>query len=243
MDATWKLVLTKVEGVMLIFHKDRKIMKSLKTFLRYGVYSIILVAGIAIITVMIFPYRWLGEWVFQDVHDLHQADAIVVLSSDYTEDGTWVGRETHRRVLYGVKLFQEGYAKTIIFSGGRPNGANIMAKFGEQLGVPPQAILIENMSRDTISNWENSSRIVKAHQWNSVLLVSSAFHIARAIRITNPNGITIYPAAVPYDSCDPPYTRRELRRSFFHNFGAYMLYAVAGERNYARVVDYVRKGR
>jgi uncharacterized SAM-binding protein YcdF (DUF218 family) len=218
-------------------------MKSLKTFLRYGAYSIIIVAGIAVITIMIFPYRWLGERVFQDVHDLHQADAIVVLFHGHNEDRTGVNRESHRRVSYGVKLFQEGYAKNIIFSGGRPDGANLMAQLGEQLGVSPKHIFIENRSRDTIRNWENTSWIVKAHQWNSVLLVSSTFHVARAIRINNPNGITIYPAAVPYDSCEPPYTHYDLMRSFFHNSGAYVLYAVAGERNYERVVDYVRKGR
>jgi uncharacterized SAM-binding protein YcdF (DUF218 family) len=217
-------------------------MRSLKIFFRYGVYRIIIVAGIAVITILIFPYRWLGERIFQDVHDLHQADAIVVLFHGYNEDRTGVSRESHRRVSYGVKLFQEGYAKNIIFSGGRPDGANFMAQLGEQLGVSPEHIFIENRSRDTTRNWENTSRIVKAHQWDSVLLVSSTFHVARAIRINNPNGITIYPAAVPYDSCGPPYTHYDLMRSFFHNFGAYVLYAVAGEQNYARIVDYVREG-
>lgn len=218
-------------------------MKSLRTFFRYSVYGIILVVIIVVITIIIFPYHWLGEWVFRDVHYLHKADVIVVLFHGYNEDRTRVNRESYRRVSYGVKLFYEGYAQNIIFSGGRPKGANLMAQLGEQLGVSPQAILIENRSRDTISNWENSSQIVKAKQWNSVLLVSSVFHVARAIRITNPNGITIYPAAVPYDSCDPPYMRRELMRSFFHNFGAYVLYAIAGERNYERIVDYVRRNR
>ena len=218
-------------------------MKSLRTFFRHSVYGIIFVFIIVVITLMIFPYRWLGERIFQDVHDLHQADVIVVLFHDYNEDATGVSKKSYCRVSYGVKLFQEGYAKNIIFSGGRPKGANLMAQLGEHLGVAPQAILIENRSRDTISNWENSSQIVKAKQWNSVLLVSSAFHVARAIRITKPNGITIYPAAVPYDSCDPPYMRREMMRSFFHNFGAYVLYAIAGERNYERVVDYVRRNK
>jgi uncharacterized SAM-binding protein YcdF (DUF218 family) len=216
-------------------------MKSLRTFFRHSVYGIIFVFIIVVITLMIFPYRWIGERIFQDVHDLHQADVIVVLFHDYNEDGTGVSKESYCRVSYGIKLFQEGYAKNIIFSGGRPKGANLMAQLGEHQGVAPQAILIENRSRDTISNWENSSQIVKAKQWNSVLLVSSAFHVARAIRITKPNGITIYPAAVPYDSCNPPYTRYELMRSLFYNFGAYVLYAVAGERNYERVVDYVRR--
>jgi uncharacterized SAM-binding protein YcdF (DUF218 family) len=216
-------------------------MKSLRTLFRYGMYSTAIVLGITVISIMIFPYRWLGERVFQDVHDLHQADAIVVLFHDYNEDDTGVNRESQRRVSYGVKLFQEGYAKNIIFSGGRPKGAKFMAQLGEQLGVPPQNILIENRSRDTISNWENTSRIVKAHQWNSVLLVSSVFHIARAVRIINPKEITIYPAAVPYNSCDPPHTRLELMRSLFHNFGTYVLYVVAGERNYERIVDYVRR--
>jgi len=217
-------------------------MKSLKKFLRYGVYSIIIVIGIVVVAIMIFPCRWLGERLFQDVHHLHKTDAIVVLFHDYNEDGTGVNSESHRRVSYAVKLFREGYAGKIIFSGGRPRGANLMAKLGEQLGVSSQDILIENMSRDTIRNWENTSRIVNLNQWKSVLLVSSVFHLARTIRITNPKGIAVYPAAVPYGSCEPPYTRRELRDSLFYNFGAYVLYTVAGKQNYERIVDYVRKG-
>lgn len=216
-------------------------MKSLRKLLRYSVYSIIVVVAVATGSIMIFPYRWLGEQVFQKVHDLHKADAIVVLFGDGNGTGTGVGRESHRRVSYGVKLFQEGYADTIIFSGGNPQGAHLMANLAQQLGVPSHAILIEHLSYDTLSNWNNTARIVRAQQWTSVLLVSSTFHVARAIRILPPGDITIYPAAVPYDLCDPQYTRREIRRSFFHNFNAYVLYVVVGERRYKQIVDYLRK--
>jgi uncharacterized SAM-binding protein YcdF (DUF218 family) len=196
-------------------------MKVLRKFLRYGVYTVITVLGIVVVAILVFPYRWLGEQIFQEVHQLHQADAIVVLFGDGNGKGTWVGPESHRRVVYGVKLFQEGYAKKIIFSGGYPGGANLMAKFGAQLGISPQDMIVENRSRDTISNWDQTARIVKAQQWTSILLVSSASHVARAI----------------------PYARRELMRSLFHDFGAYVLYVVAGKQTYERIVDYVRKDR
>jgi len=216
-------------------------MKAWRKFLHYGVYTVITVVGIAVVAILVFPYRWLDEKIFQEVHRLHQANVIVVLFGDSNEERTEVGRDTHRRVVYGVKLFQKGYAPKIIFSGGNPDGANLMAKFGAQLGVSSQDMIIENRSRDTISNWDNTARIVKARQWTSVLLVSRTSHVARAMRIINPHGITIYPAAVPYNSCDPPYTRVELMQAFWHDIAAYGLYVVSGKQAYERVVDYMRK--
>ena len=109
---------------MLLFPARGKIidpMKSFEKFLRYGVYLLLTGVGLAAVLILALPYRWIGAQIFQQVHQLHKADAIVVLFGDGNGKGTAVGRESHRRVVYGVKLFREGYAKKIIFSGGYPD--------------------------------------------------------------------------------------------------------------------------
>ena len=228
------------------FPGQRKIIDSMKAFekfLRYGIYMLLTSVGLAAVLILALPYRWIGAQIFQRVHHLRQADAIVVLFGDGNGKGTAVGRESHRRVVYGVKLFREGYAKKIIFSGGYPDGADLMVALALELGVAPQDMLVENRSRDTISNFDNTARLVQAQHGASVLLVSTASHVARALRIINAHGLTIYPAAVPYDTCEPPYTRAELMQALWHDAGAYALYVVAGKQAYERVVAYVRKGR
>lgn len=214
-------------------------MKTWGKWLRYS-----LLAGTGVVIVFLwFPYQWLGERLWDVVHQLHPADVIVVLfgNGDGTNEG--LGPESQRRARYGVKLLQDGLADKIIFSGGYPDGSDLMADFARQLGVPAEEIIVENRSYDTLSNWEYSTEIMRAHDWRSALLVSSVFHLTRTLQQIEPHEITIYPAAVPYSACKPPYTRRQLRSSFRHNVGAYLLYAVAGERYYQSVVEYIRLQR
>lgn len=208
--------------------------------IHYFVYGLLGFIAISTFILLFFPYRWLGNRILPCVHHLHQADVIVVLFGDGNAQGTGVGRETRRRISYGISLLQAGYAPSILFSGGHPDGANLMAERAQQSGVDSEVIFIENMSRDTFSNWENTAQIAETHGWTSVLLVSSVFHVARALLILEPGTLTLHPAAIPYDISEPHYTHRDLTKSFVHNTGAYLLYKMSGEHLYARIVSYLR---
>ena len=96
---------------------------SIKTVYRYIIYITILVPLLSGVIILLFPYHWIGKYVFQQLHHVRKADVVVVLFGDENENGTGAGRETHRRVSHGVKLLRRGYAKHIIFSGGTPQGA------------------------------------------------------------------------------------------------------------------------
>ncbi len=88
---------------------------------------------------------------------LEVADAIVVLGNrpPVDRDGN-VQPETRRRVATGVGLWFRGLAPVIVMTGGpAPFGvveADVMRDAAVRLGVPPERVLTERASTDTIGN-------------------------------------------------------------------------------------------
>ena len=106
---------------------------------------------------------------------LVKADAIVAIS----------GGETTSRTLGAVKLYDEGYAPIIIFSGAASDptsvsNAEAMRTIALRAGVPASAIIIEEDSVDTYENAQNTARIIKDQNVSSIILVTSPYHQRRA---------------------------------------------------------------
>lgn len=106
---------------------------------------------------------------------LAKTDAIVAIS----------GGETTSRALGAVKLYDEGYAPTIIFSGAAEDPASesnaaAMRTIAMMHDVPKSAILVEEDSVDTYENAQNTARIIKDHNISSIILVTSPYHQRRA---------------------------------------------------------------
>jgi len=98
-----------------------------------------------------------------DYHHLNQklekADCILVL-----------GSHDLRIAEYGAKLFLDGWAPLIIFSGGlghltreiwSESEADQFARIATKLGVPPEKILIENRSSNTGENIQFTKELLK----------------------------------------------------------------------------------
>lgn len=102
------------------------------------------------------------------------------------------------RVEAGVALYKQGYAPRIIVSGGLgklpPSEAEVMRRVAVSMGVPPDDILMEDQSHSTMANIRNSARIMAAHGWRSVLLVTDPYHEFRACRVAADAGFEVYPA-------------------------------------------------
>ncbi len=126
---------------------------------------------------------------------LPQAAAIVVLGgATYSADSPrpWVElNEAGDRVLYAAKLFREDKAPLVILSGGRvpmlgggsPEAAD-MASLMMTMGVPAYAIRQDDHSFNTIENAVNVQKILQAENIDGpILLVTSAFHMPRALAI------------------------------------------------------------
>jgi len=118
----------------------------------------------------------------------HTADAIVVLGGGVEPDGS-LPQVAQSRVARAVELFDAGIAPRIILSGrcslSGPTPditeAAAMAVYAWDLGVPPEAILLEEESRDTVGNAYFTRELFLApNGWTSIRVVTSDFHLSRA---------------------------------------------------------------
>lgn len=114
---------------------------------------------------------------------LTRFDAILVLGTPADHDGNPTP-VLQAHITEGVREYGRGVAPRLILSGGAAhNGfveAQVMARTAQAQGIPASAILLEPDAKDTIQNACYTARIMKAHGWNSVEVVSSAAHLPRA---------------------------------------------------------------
>jgi uncharacterized SAM-binding protein YcdF (DUF218 family) len=110
-------------------------------------------------------------------------DVILVLGNPANNDGTIasVGRS---RVLEGIRQYHAGAAPRLLMTGGAVKNkfaeGQVMRQFAISQGVPEDAVFAETQSRNTIQNAFYSYKIMQAHNWTSVMVVSSPTHIRRA---------------------------------------------------------------
>ncbi len=135
-----------------------------------------------------------------------KVDAIVVLGAPLRPDGklSLAGRE---RVTEGVRWYETGVAPLLVFTGGAAHSAAEapeMARVAEELGVPPEAILVEDQSTTTWENAYFTAQILRAHGVKSVWIVSQPFHLRRGRRLFRRQGLIAMarpnPESVQYES-------------------------------------------
>jgi uncharacterized SAM-binding protein YcdF (DUF218 family) len=117
------------------------------------------------------------------------ADAIVVLGGTVAEDGSmapWVGARVER----AVEAYRQGVAPRVVFTGrtglfGPPvppvTEAAAMARYARTLGLPADAILLEERARDTLGNaYFVRHDFLDPNGWRTLRVVTSDFHLSRA---------------------------------------------------------------
>ncbi|WP_418790593.1 YdcF family protein [Phosphitispora sp. TUW77] len=131
---------------------------------------------------------------------LHQADAIVVLGGGWETKGK-LGSSTLERYHYGINLFQQGYGKYLIFSGGNlwgnPSEAEEMADMALSNGFSEREVIIEGSSETTWQNTLFVKKILLEKKLQSVVLVTSPYHSRRAKTMFTDKGVTVISAPVP----------------------------------------------
>lgn len=116
-----------------------------------------------------------------------KADAIVVFAGGVGESGR-AGQGYQERVDYAVKLYKQGYASHLIFYSGYKfifNEAEIMKSLAIILGVPSEAIILEEKSGKTYQYVESVKEISNKMHWNKILLISSPYHLRRVSLVFN----------------------------------------------------------
>lgn len=125
------------------------------------------------------------------IPDRLEGDVIIVLGGsvyDASPDlsGTGApGPDTMQRMVTGARL-QRRLGVPIIISGGKvykTSGsiANVTQRFLIDLGIPSQAVILENRSRDTYENALYCKAICDQKGFARPVLVTSGYHIKRAM--------------------------------------------------------------
>lgn len=134
-------------------------------------------------------------------------DAIVVLGGGVDEKGslratTEPSFYSRNRTTCGVDLYQQGYAPTLVMTGGDtrvfgtgPQEAIEMKRWAVRLGVPEAATKVDTEARNTYENATGTKRLLGPA---SILLVSSASHLPRAVPLFIKQGFRVTPAPCDY---------------------------------------------
>jgi len=137
-----------------------------------------------------------------------QGEIIVVLGGgatggtpDIDGQGNLSGSAANR--LLAAARLQRTSGLPVLFSGGQVfpdsgNEADISRRQLLALGVPESAILAENRSLNTEQNARFTSALLKSHGYQTAVLVTSAFHLPRAVLEFGKAGIAIQPYPADY---------------------------------------------
>lgn len=149
------------------------------------------------------------EWQNIAPAELPNAEAIVVLGgatkSAFPPRPTVDLSEQGDRVIYAAQLYRQKKAPLIILSGGRidwrGSGASEsadMANILTSIGIPAEALIQEPDSLNTYQNAVNVKKILQSRGISKVLLVTSAMHTPRSLKIFQRQGIDVIPAPTDF---------------------------------------------
>ena len=130
-----------------------------------------------------------------------QADAIVVFAGGVGESGQ-AGGGYQERVKQAIELYNGGYAKYLVLSSGYVYSfreAEVMRALAVDNGVPASAIVLEQRAASTYQNVAFVDEILRDHRWRSILLVSSPYHMRRAMMVWKKVApeVTVIPSPPP----------------------------------------------
>jgi uncharacterized SAM-binding protein YcdF (DUF218 family) len=162
------------------------------------------------------------EWQHLPPESYPKADAIVVLGGAIRPQAPprpWVDvAEAGDRPLHAARLYLQGKAPLIILSGGRidwkdggPPESMDMAKLVQAMGVPASALLEDPTSLNTYENAVNVKQILDQRGIQRILLVTSAIHMPRSLRIFQKQGIEAIAAPTDFSVVEGRFD--ELRSS------------------------------
>lgn len=102
------------------------------------------------------------------------------------------------RLHAAFELLRQGRAKVVFATGGHPDAQRPEAKEARVLaaqlvdwGIEPARIFIDDEARNTHENAVNAAKAARQHGWKKLLLVTSAFHMQRALGCFRAQGLEV----------------------------------------------------
>ncbi|MEX0450078.1 YdcF family protein [Spiribacter sp. 221] len=189
-----------------------------------------------------------SQYDYLAVEQVPEGDAIVVLGGAFSRDAAWpypsAGGSVDR-YWHGARLYRAGRAPKIILSGGRHpdrpddlSEAEAGAQFLGDMGVPGEALLLDNRSRTTHDHIRYLKPLLAEAGIDRLLLVTSATHMRRAEAVFHYAGLEVTPVATAFSvPSDPVITLRRYLPSVgglsgstrvVHEWLGYAFYRVRG---------------
>lgn len=154
------------------------------------------------------------EWRYFPPDPLPQADVIVVLGGG----NRWADppqpvpnlNDAGDRMLYAAWLYRQGVADHLLLTGGRLPGATSsdaaeMAKTLHIMGIPNDALWLEDASLNTYQNALFSRQFLAEKGIDRIVLVTSALHMPRSVAIFEKQGFQVIPAPTDYFAVSPAW--------------------------------------
>lgn len=121
------------------------------------------------------------------------ADVIIVLGARVEKDGKPTPL-LERRLNRAKQLYDEAYAPMIIVAGAQgadepTTEALSMQSYLVELGIPYEAILLEDQSYNTIQSLMNAKEIMTSADMETALVVSSDYHLWRVLSMCDDIGL------------------------------------------------------
>lgn len=183
----------------------------LRRFLRLATVCLLLACG----WLYLCSTAWFADLLMGQLEDgfrpkalsvIERADAIVVLGGATRGDTHFSSlgdlNQQADRIVHALQLYRAGKAPLILLSGGadrdsRPE-AELMQEHLELMGVSPRVLLRERESRDTRENALYSAILLRGKDVRSILLVTSGFHMRRAVPLFEAQGFRVIPAPTDF---------------------------------------------
>ena len=148
------------------------------------------------------------DYKLQKPSEINPAHAIVVLSGmvqpvKTNQNINYEFSGSVDRILAGIELYKSNRASTLILTRGKvpwsvgmPEG-EYLKDFAIRFGIPEQNILLT----PEVQNTDQEAKAVKnilSNNKKKIILVTSAFHMPRAIKVFNAAGLKLIPFAVDF---------------------------------------------
>ena len=129
-------------------------------------------------------------------------DAIIV--TGYPYDGNSWTPTVKIRSHWAKYLYENGYTKNIIYSGGavysKYSEAKILALYGEALGIPKEHIFIDTNAEHSTENIYYSYQIAKKQGFKTIALATDPFQTNQTRRFIKKNSLPIDLIPIVFDT-------------------------------------------
>lgn len=152
------------------------------------------------------------EWRYFPPEHIPESEVIVVLggateAEHYPRASVEVNSAADR-LFYAAQLYRQGAAPYILLTGGRipwlspvnqySSPAHEMSVLMEMMGVPAGDMWLESESLNTYDNAVYSREILEPKAVTDILLVTSASHMPRAVKLFEAQGFNVTPMPADY---------------------------------------------